>query len=187
MNFPRIQIQTTDMKVNMQITDPVQRISQPKASQTIEQPHGILKITKTDSKLEIDSSQAWSDMGLLKISESVEKYANEGRQAALKSISKSVQEGRQMMENSGKGQGRSIIANIAKQNNGPHRVPFNIKFIPSVGSVKVEFTPGEVDVNYTPQKPRIDSQVNMPQYDYTPGKVTHDVVQYPSVEIDVIK
>ncbi|MFL0505717.1 DUF6470 family protein [Ureibacillus sp. 179-F W5.1 NHS] len=186
MNFPKLHITKTEIKLNMHIQDPVQIIRQPKANQTIKQPNGKLNIETTKGKLEIDQSQAWQDLGLLTPKESVQKYVADGRQAVLKGIAKAVQEGRQILENSGKGQGRAIIANIAKQNHGPHRVPMNIKFIPSVGSVKIDYTPGKVETNYTPQKPEIDVQINRPIYDYKQGKVTHEVVQRPSIDIDFI-
>ncbi|MCM3389097.1 DUF6470 family protein [Ureibacillus chungkukjangi] len=184
MNFPKLQITKTDIKLDMQIQDPVQKISQPRPKQNIEQPAGKLDINISKGVLDIDQSQAWKDVGLLTPKESVQKYVADGRQAALKSISKTVQEGRQMMLNSGNGQQGSIIASIAKQNHGPHRVPINIKFIPSVGSVKTHYTPGKVDVNYTPQQPKIDVQVNQPTHDYQQGKVTHNTIQRPSIDID---
>lgn len=188
MRLPQIQIHTTDIKLDMQIHDPVQKISQPKATQTIEQPAAILDIRTTRSQLKIDSTQARRDLGLLGPLESLEKYSRDGKQAALKRVSKVVQEGRQMMLSAGKGQRGAVFQQIAKQNHGPKRAgPYNIKFIPSIGSVKIDFTPGTVDVNVTPQKPRIDAKVNKPIHDYTPGKVTHDVIQRPSIEIDVIQ
>ena len=171
----------------MKIHDPIQRISQPSPKQTIEQPAGKLEINTTKGSIDIDQSQAWKDLGLLTPKESVLKYVADGRQAVLKGISKTVLEGRQMMVSSGNGQGRSIVANIAKQNHGPHRVAMNIKFIPSAGAVKIDYTPSKVDVNYSPQKPNIDVQINNPTHDYQPGKVTHDIVQRPSIEIDFIE
>ena len=105
---------------------------------------------------------------------------------ALEGAARRAREGRQLMENSGKDQGSSIIQNIAKQNLGPKRVPFNVKFVPSVDSVKIEYTPGKTDIQFTPQKPKIDAKVNKPIHEYTPGKVTGNVLQYPDVKIDVI-
>lgn len=187
MRLPQIQIHTTDMKVDMHIHDPVQKISQPRATQTIEQPAAIIDINTTKSQLKIDSSQARKDLGLLGPLESLQKYSQEGRKANLEGITRRVKEGRQMMVSAGKGQRGAVFQQIAKQNHGPTRPgPYNIKFVPSVGSVKIDFTPGSVDINVTPQKPRIDAKVNKPIYDYTPGKVTHEVIQRPSIQIDVI-
>lgn len=186
MKFPQIQIRTTDMKIALNIDDPVQIIRQPKVSQHIEQPAAILEIKTTYPKLTIDSSQARRDLGLIGPLEATENYAKKGRQAALKGIARRAREGRQMMENSGKGMGRQIIQNIAIQNHAPKPPSYNIKFVPSVGSVKIDFIPGETDIKVTPQKPKIDVQINKTIHEYTPGKVTTEVVEYPSIEIGVI-
>ncbi|WP_342559411.1 DUF6470 family protein [Metasolibacillus sp. FSL K6-0083] len=187
MRFPQIQITTTDAQMDWQIQKPVQRISQPKAEQTISQPPATVEIRTTPSDLKIDSSEARRDLGYFPIVEMVKRYAQEGRQGILKGISRRVQEGRQMMLNAGKGQEGAIIQQIAKQNTGPKRPgPYNIKFVPSIGSVKIKYTPATVDVNITRNEPKIDVKINKPVYDYTPGKVTGTMVQRPRVDIDVI-
>lgn len=186
MRLPQIQIRTTDAKIDLHIAKPQQYIKQPKATQHIEQPAAILDINTTRSILKIDSSQARRDIGMIGPLESSANYAEKGKQEALKGIARRAKEGRQIMESSGKGQGRSIIPNIAKQNHGPHRVQFNIKFVPSVGSVKIDYTPGTTDVNIQRREPIIDAKVNKPTHEYTPGKVTGTMVQRPDVDIDVI-
>ena len=187
MKLPQIKITTTDIKMDYQITKPVQRIQQPKATQTIEQPAAILEINTTRGQLKIDSSQARRDLGLIGPLESTENFAAEGRQKMLEGISRRMGEGEQMKNNAGKGQGRATIQNIAKQNHGPQRPgPYNIKFVPSIGSVKVAYTPGTTDVNITKQEPKIDVQVNKPIHDYTPGEVNGTMIQRPNVDIDVI-
>lgn len=186
MKLPQIQIRTYDIIIDLQIHDPVQKIRQPRATQHIEQPAAILEINTTPGKLKIDSSQARRDIGMIGPIESSKNYAEKGRQKVLEGMARRAKEGRQMMENAGKDLGRQTIKNIAKQNHGPKRVPFNIKFVPSVGSVEIEYIPGKTDINITPQKPKIDVQVNKPIHEYTPGKVTGEVLQYPRVEIDVI-
>ena len=187
MKLPQIQITTTDIKMDYHTSRPVQRIKQPMATQTIEQPAAILEINTTRGRLKIDSSQARRDLGLIGPLESSANYAQEGRQKVLEGISRRMNEGAQMKDNAGKGQGRATIQNIAKQNHGPQRPgPYNIKFVPSIGSVKVDYTPGTTDVNITKQDPEIDVQVNKPIHDYTPGKVNGTMVVRPDVEIDVI-
>ncbi|KOP77747.1 hypothetical protein AMS59_13950 [Lysinibacillus sp. FJAT-14745] len=187
MRLPQIQIQTTDAKIELEITKPQQHIEQPRATQSIEQPAAILEIHTTRGVLQIDSSQARRDIGMIGPLESSANYAENGKQEALKGIERRAREGRQMMENSGKGQGRATLQNIAKQNHGPHRPgPYNIKFVPSVGSVKIDYTPGTTDINIEKRAPIIDVKVNKPIHDYTPGKVTSTMVQRPDVNIDVI-
>lgn len=187
MRIPQIQITTTDIRMDLNITKPRQIIKQPKATQTIEQPAAILDIETTRGKLKIDSSQARRDIGMIGPLESIENYAKAGRQKMLEGISRRVGEGNQMMEQSGKGQGRTVIQQIAIQNHGPKRPgPYNIKFVPSIGSVKIDYTPGKTDISITPQKPKIDVQVNKPIHNYTPGDVTGTMLVRPNIEIDVI-
>ncbi|WP_418301583.1 DUF6470 family protein [Lysinibacillus fusiformis] len=186
MRLPQIQIRTTDAKMDLDISKPQQYIKQPKATQHIEQPAAILEIHTTRGALRIDSSQARRDLGLIGPLESSANYAQKGKQEALQGMARRAREGRQMMENSGKDQGRATIQNIAKQNHGPHRVQFNIKFVPSIGSVKIDYIPGTTDINIQRRDPKIDVKVNKPIHEYTPGKVTGTMVQTPSVQTDVI-
>lgn len=186
MRLPQIQIRTTDAKINLHIANPRQHIEQPKATQHIEQPAAILDINTTRSVLKIDSSQARRDIGMIGPLESSKNYAEKGKHEALKGMARRAREGRQMMDSAGKNQGSAIIQNIAKQNHGPHRVQFNIKFVPSIDSVKINITPGTTDVYIQKREPIIDAKVNKPIHEYTPGKVTGTMVQRPDVDIDVI-
>lgn len=187
MRLPQIQIRTTDIQMDLIIQKPVQRIEQPKADQTISQPPAKLEINTTRGELRIDSSQARRDVGIYPTGEMIARYAQEGKQAALQGIARRVREGNQIMEGAGKGQGRQITQQIAKQNTGPKRSgPYNIKFIPSVGSVKINYTPGKTDIKITPGDLKINVKVNKPIHNYTPGKVTGVMVQRPRVDIDVL-
>ncbi|MEG0258853.1 MAG: DUF6470 family protein [Lysinibacillus sp.] len=186
MRLPQISIRTTDAKIDLDISKSRQYIKQPQATQKIEQPAAILDIRTTKSVLKIDSSQARRDLGLVGPLESSANFAQKGKQVALRGITRIAREGQQMMENAGKGQGNAIIQSIAKQNHGPKPMKFNVKFLPSVGSVKINYTPGTTEVNFTRQNPKINTQVNKPIHEYTPGKVTSTMVQRPDVQIDVI-
>ena len=90
------------------------------------------------------------------------------------------------MNNAGKGQ--NTIQQIAIQKFGPKPTNnINIKFIPSYDAVKIQVDPGSIDINITPQKPKIDVQVNEPIIDYTPGDISGTMVVRPNVETDVIE
>lgn len=186
MRIPQIQITTTDIQMDLNIIKPRQTIKQPKATQTIEQPAAILEIKTTKGQLKIDSSQARRDIGMIGPLESMDNYAKEGKQKLLEGIARRVKEGYQMMEGAGKGQGRAVIQQIAAQNHGPKRPgPYNIKFVPSLGSVKIDYISGKADISVTPQKPKINVQVNKPIHEYTPGDVNGTMVVRPKVEINV--
>ena len=169
------------------ITKPFLRIQQSQADLQISQPAATLEINTTNAKLDINMDQMWADLGMKPTGEQIKEYAQMGKQESLKGISRRVSEGNQMMRSAGKDQGRATIQNIAKQNHGPHRPgPYNIKFIPSIGSVDVNVTPGTTDINVTRNAPKIDVQVNKPMMDFTYGKVSGKMVVRPDVEIDVI-
>lgn len=187
MRLPQIQITTVDAKVDLSIRPPQQHLEQPQAKLSISQPRPSLQIRTTDSRLTIDSSQVQREMGHYPPSEMMIRYAQEGKQGALKGISRRVQEGRQMMLGAGKGGHGKTIQQIAKQNTGPKRPgPYNIKFIPSIGAVKINYQPGAVDVNIERHEPKIDVQIQKPIHHYTPGSVSSTLVQRPEVHIDVM-
>lgn len=187
MKLPQIQIRTTDIKMDWQTQAPTQHIKQPQAEMSIFQPAAILDIETTLGKLSIDSSDARRDLGQYPTGEMIERYAQAGKQAAASGVSRRAQEGRQMMLNAGKGQEGAVIQQIAKQNTGPTREgPYGIQFIPSIGSVKINYQPSKVNINITRNKPQISIQANKVIHNYTPGKIAGTMIQRPGVDIDVI-
>ncbi len=54
MRFPQIQITAKDIQMDWNIQEPVQRIQQPRAEQSISQPAAILEIHTTKSEKKID-------------------------------------------------------------------------------------------------------------------------------------
>ncbi|MGE7622497.1 DUF6470 family protein [Viridibacillus sp. NPDC096237] len=185
MKLDQIQIRTTDAKVGLNIIDSVQLLKQPRAQQYIEQPAAILQINSEPAKLLIDSSQVYRDLGLYTNRESIQKFANEGKQKGLEGIGRRAREGRQMMD-IGKRKG-SIIPLISKNNANPSPKKIGITWKPSVGAVKIKYVPDQLDINITRQDPKIDVQIGKVVHDYTPGDVTGTMLQYPSVETTVIK
>lgn len=81
---------------------------------------------------------------------------------------------------------QNAVPSIAKQNTFPHKKALGIDFIPSVGSVKLDYEPAKLDINVQTQKPIINAQINKPVYGYTPGKVSGVMMQNPTIEIDFI-
>lgn len=187
MRFPQIQISTTDIQMDYKITKPFQRIQQRSADLYISQPAATVEINTTNAKLDINMDQMWRDLGLKPTDELIKEYAQKGNQEMLKGISKRVREGEQMMQSAGKEQGRATIHNIAKQNHGPKRPgPYNIKFIPSIGAVKVNISPGTTDIRSNHNQPNIEVKVNKPQIDFTYGNVSGKMIVRPDVQIDDI-
>lgn len=184
MKLDRVDVRTTDQKVEIHSTQPRLEMTSTNAQVNIEQPAAILEISTKAAKLQIDQSQAWRDMGLLTPLEAGKQAAQKGMQAVKEGTARRAREGEQMMhiENGG-----NAIAQIAKGKLGIQPVRSAIKWIPSVNAVKTTYVPGDLNINITPQPVRYDVKIGDVQGQYTPGQVTGITVQRASVETNVIK
>lgn len=184
MKLDRVDIRTTDQKVEIHSTQPRLRMHTTNAQVNIEQPAAILEMSSKAAKLLIDQSQAWRDMGLLTPMEAGDQAAQQGLQDAAAGTARRAREGDQMMQISGgQNQLQAIAENIAQ----PPQPGLGIKWIPSVNAVKTTYVPGKLDINITPQKPRFDVRIGDVSGQFTPGNVTGTTVQRASVETTVIK
>lgn len=183
MNFPQIQIHTTKAMLGLDIEKPVQHIEQPKADLYIEQKEADLRINTRPVKLSIDQSQAWRDMNLLGPLASTKEFAQKGQQKLFQGIARRANEGKRLMqiENGG-----GSVQSVAKGKGMKGYSALNIKFIPSYHAVKITYQPGEVNIEATANKPIIEGNINKPIHEYQPGSVEGYMIQYPSIEIDVV-
>lgn len=182
MNIPQLQIQTTNGVLGLQITKPTQEIEQPKATLTQQQPAAILDMSTTRPQLSIDTTEARAEIDLKSVARRIAEFAQLGKQSAMEGIGRRAQEGQQLLriENGG-----NMLAELAKQNVTPPPAQLGIRFIGNKSGVQMSYQPGTTNIQFTPQKPITDVQVNKPIHQYTPGKVTGVMEQWPSIQIDV--
>jgi Family of unknown function (DUF6470) len=183
MNVPQIRLESTSAKIGLTIHRPVQEIQQLPADLVIKQPKADLQIDRTPSQLTIDQTEAWEDMDLKHISRRIEEFAQKGYEDWLTGLARMAQEGDDLMriENGG-----NPIQEHAKINSESPIYEFNIGFIPSANSVKINYQPSVVKLNWETHKPEIDVQVNKPVHQYTPGSVNIDLIQKPALSIDFV-
>lgn len=186
MKLDQIQIRTQDAKVNLNISKPTQYIKQERAKQTIEQPAATIQMSHRDAKLLVDSSQAYRDLGLLTTKESIEQAAQKGKTAVMQGIARRVREGNQLMDISKSIDG-STITSIAKSRDTFEHKQISIKWVPSVGAVKITYQAGNLNIHAQENKPKIDVQLGDVVHNYTPGKISGQLLQRESVETTVIK
>lgn len=181
MNIPKLQIQTTKAQIGLTTQKPVQSIEQPKANLEIQQPKAELTIETTKSKLSIDTFDARESLDLKNTRSRTAEIAQYSEQLLMEGIARRAQEGTELMsiENGG-----NPIAEQAKRSGRQPYSSINIKFVPQPGSVKTNFEPAKVDIRLEPQKVIINSSINKPIHQYTPGKVKIDMLQEPSIQID---
>ncbi|MFY3791554.1 DUF6470 family protein [Ureibacillus sp. MALMAid1270] len=181
MNIPKLQIQTTDAKIGLNIRQPVQRIEQLKAELDLQQPNAKLSVETTKSKLSIDAFEARESMGYKNTRSRTAEIAQQSIQEGLEGIARRALEGNDLMriENGG-----NPIVQHAKSRGRQLYSSLNIKFIPQAGSVEVNYEPSKVDINIEPQKVINNTKINKPIHQYTPGSVKVEMLQYPSIKID---
>ncbi|MGG4264126.1 DUF6470 family protein [Peribacillus simplex] len=183
MQIPQIRLQSTSMKIGLNIEQPVQQIEQEAADQSIEQPQAILEIQTTRGQLTIDQSQAREDMDLKSLSRRVDEFAQQGYQDWLAGMARRAQQGSELRHIE---KGGNALAEQARQNSKGPEKQFNLGWIPSHFSVKLDYQPARVEIEATAQKPIIDAQINRPNHTYTPGSVEVEILQKNALDIDFI-
>lgn len=182
MQLPQISMQSTSIKTSIQITDPVQKITQPKAVQTIKQPQAIVNMSTTPGKLTIDQTAAWEQMDIKHIFKRTAENAQLGKQKALEGLARRAREGDEMMHIE---RGGNPIAAQAKEHGKFIQKQTGLGWIPTPFSVKTDYQSANVQFDVQVQKPTIDAQISKPTHDYTPGDVSVSVSQQNSLQINV--
>lgn len=181
MDIPKLQIQTTNAQIGLNIHKPVQKIEQPKAHLDLQQPKAKLTIETAKPQLSIDTFEARESLELKNSRSRTAEFAQKGVQDALDGVARRTQEGNELMriENGG-----NPIAEHAKRWGRQPYSSLNIKFIPQAGSVKIDYQPSKVDIDVEPQKVINNSKMNKPIHQYTPGSVNVEMLQKPAINID---
>lgn len=180
MNIPQLQVTTRPARFSLDVQKPVQEIEQPRADLSIEQPAAILEISTTRPQLSIDTTENRAEVDLKHIFRRIQENADYGMQKVKEGTVRRAEEGMQLM----KIEDGATVADIAKQSANPPQPQLGITFVGDPMKVKIDVTPGRLDINAEPQKPIINSQINKPIHNYTPGKVTLVMEDYGSIEID---
>lgn len=181
MQLPQIRIQSQQALITIQTNDAKQSIQQPKATQQIEQPAADIRMHTTPSKLTIDQTQAWNDMGLKSAKTAIKDAARAGRQDVMQGIARRARQGNELMkiENNG----NPLISQAITNGNKPQKA-FNIGWIPSVFAVKTDYQPADLQIDVTVNKPIIKNTANKPILQYQPGNVETSVSQEADLNID---
>lgn len=183
LRLPQVRMESQMAKIQIQSTPGKQEITQPKATVEIEQPKAELNINSKPAKLHIDQSQAWEDMNLLNVFKSSARFAAEGMSGVKEGIARRAEEGMAMMKI--ENQGTPLIDQAIQHSERPEK-SLGIQFIPSHFSVKTQYEPGELNIDFKINKPRIQAQTHRPEINYTPGDVETSLKQAASLNIDYI-
>lgn len=181
MQIPQIRMESTFIKLGLDIQKPNQQIEQPQAIQTIEQHQAVITMETTPGRLTIDQTKAREDVDLKSVFKRTEDAAQSGYQDWMAGLARRAQQGTQLRSIQYKG---NIIAHQAKANSERDVKQFNIGWLPSPFSVKTDYQPSQLHMDVQVQKPDIQVQTQKANTEYTPGKVTPFVAKQNSLSID---
>ncbi|NQF13289.1 hypothetical protein HPY31_05070 [Brevibacillus sp. HB1.3] len=184
MQIPKIRMESTFAQLGLNINKPIQEIKQPKAEMNLHQTPATLSIEQARTILQIDSSQARANIGIMTSMQFSDSSAAYGKQKAMQAIAEKSQEGDRLMRIYTK---ENAIAAIGQEKG--LRV-LEGGYTPPAAStddgvnISAEFKPVVIDVQRNGM--RMDPVLRSPELSYTPGKVEPYMIQYNSLKIDVV-
>jgi hypothetical protein len=183
MQIPQIRLQQTPAKIGIRTTEPVQEIEQKPADLLIKQTPATMTINRQPAQLEIDQEEAWNQLNLKMPGVFSADMAEFSKQEGLKAIAEISQKGDRLAAIKHKGD--AIVA-IATEKVLPPPSEFNIAFIPSYGSVRIDYHPTELQIEWEQGGAEIDSTQHRPIHTYIPGKIEVYLRQMQQLQIDFV-
>ncbi|MEQ6377582.1 DUF6470 family protein [Bacillaceae bacterium S4-13-56] len=181
MKLPQVRLESQMAQIQIQLTSASQTTQQPNTTQTIRQPEAEIRIEKTPSKLTIDQTQAWNDMDLKSVKKRIEDAAQLGKQKVMEGVARRVRQGEELMEIEN---GGNVLQRQASENGHRPEKQFNIGWIPSHFSVRIDYQPSKVNINVKTQQPIIENRASKPIINYQPGSIETSLKQQANLEID---
>ncbi|TQR32573.1 DUF6470 family protein [Brevibacillus brevis] len=184
MQIPNIQMQSTFARLGLNISKPVHEIKQPQAEMNLRQKPATLSIEQGKTILNIDSSQARANIGIMTSVEFSDSSASYGKQKALEAIAEKSQEGDRLMKIYTK---ENAIASIGREKGlraleGGYTPPATS--MDDGVEINVDLKPTVINVQRNGMS--IDPVTRPPEFSYTAGKVEPYMIQYNSLKIDVV-
>ncbi|MCA1055296.1 DUF6470 family protein [Rossellomorea aquimaris] len=183
MNVPQIRLQSTPASIGIKTTPGKVEIETPPPALDIQQPKAKMEIVRRPSKLTIDQTEARADMDLKSVRRRNEEFSKRGYEDWLSGLARVAQDGDELMMIENRG---NAIAEQANRNGEDPIYEFNIGWIPSAGSVEIQYDPGEVKVNFTPQKVVNNTQVVKPNVNVSKAQVDISLQRYADLQIDFV-
>lgn len=181
LQIPQIRMQSTPAQLAIQTSPARIEIEQPPAQMNLRQQEAVMTMEKIMPRLTIDQTQAWEDMNLKSALRSIEEAAGEGYGAWMQYMAVSSQEGDELMSIE---HGGGVIPTQADRKSQSPTYEFNIGYVPSPFSVKINYQPGHVRINIQPQPVQNNTRAQKPIIHYQPGNVTYSMKQHNHLQID---
>lgn len=183
MKVPQIRIQSQFAQIGMEQQLSKIYIQQPKADLSIEQHHAKMVMETKKGELVIDQTQAWEEANLMSTIRLIKKQATEGLQAVTEGTARRAEQGTELMKIE---QNHDAIYKQSLENGFKQQKTVSLKYIPSSFSVKIDYIPTEVHIDFITERPTIEATPNRPIIDFERGYINIYMEQYESLDIDVV-
>ncbi|MFS0555824.1 DUF6470 family protein [Brevibacillus sp. 179-C9.3 HS] len=184
MQIPQLRMESSFAQLGLNTIKTTHEIKQPQAEMNLRQQPAELMIEQARTDLQIDSSQARANIGIMTSMQFSDNIASYGRQKAMQAIVEKSQEGDRLMRIHTK---ENAIASIGRErgmralesgytppaSSGDEGVEINIQFKPVVINVKRNGM-------------SMDPVIRPPEFTYIAGKVEPYMLQYNSLKIEVV-
>ncbi|WP_046174430.1 DUF6470 family protein [Domibacillus indicus] len=182
MKITTLDYTITNAKISMNTSSGKLSIQQPGASVDIRQPKAEMSIQTTPGRLHIDQSQAFAEAGRKDVFQLTRENAATARQKALEGTGRRAMEGRELADIH---KGTNAIQQQA-QRASMRNFETGIAWIPSYGSVKIDYQVGDVAINVQTHQVENNTKANKPIIHYQPSDVSIQMNQYPSVRFQAV-
>jgi hypothetical protein len=183
MQVPQIRLQQTYAQIGLRITQPVQELQQAPADLSIIQTPSKMIVTRTPSRLYINQDQARNEVNMKMPDVFSRDNAEAARQAGFEAIAEIVQEGNQLAAIETK---TDALTAIAVNKSLPKPDDYNIAFIPSYGSVRIDYTLTELHIEWEKGGTEIKATPREVIHNYTAGKTEVYLQQKNHLQIDFV-
>lgn len=183
MRIPQLKMEATYVKLAISSERARLDITQPPAEMTIEQPPADMRIASIPARLTIDQTEAWAAVNNKHVFRLIEDAAADGRQAVLDFIERAAIQGDELMRIE---HGGDPLVEQAEANSEGPPLELEIALVPPPFSVKVDYEPGRLTIDWNTYTPRINVKTHAPIIRCQQGAVKIDLAQRPSLHIDVV-
>lgn len=175
-----LKITTTPIKLSMTSQRARLEAQLPTPQVDIEQMPGSLQMRSQNIKVNIDTYEARQSLGRRTNKDFLAYEAAKGQSAADDATARYVQVGNQMSQIQN---GANIPDIIYMQMISKMQPKTSLEAVP-LPAPNISWTPGKLDMDYTPSKLEFQANLKDTQTSYVPGELSFSVEQYPKVEIE---
>ncbi|MEG1367900.1 MAG: DUF6470 family protein [Hydrogenoanaerobacterium sp.] len=141
---------------------------------------GTLEMKQEQVKVQMDSVERRSSMGLKNPVDFAKEQGQKGVQMAMQATADYAEVGNQMMQAyKGVTVVDAALSKLAKY------AQADVVLVP-LSPINISWQPSSLDINYTPVNLSIDWNIARPQMEFVPSSVSMNITQYPSVQIEYL-